>query len=221
MTYVSRLDSVSRDDLAAAGGKGANLGELIRAGLPVPPGFLITTKAYREHLEVHGLVADIKRIADLRGSAAPAAYAEAGEQIRGLITAATVSEPIQREIRAAYAALGGGAVAVRSSATAEDLAEASFAGQQDTYLNVRGPDALITAVQRCWASLWTDRAMVYRSRQGIDLAGLSLAVVVQRMVEAEAAGVMFTANPTNGRRDETGRRPRAAGLMHRARRRAT
>ncbi len=93
-------------------------------------------------------------------------------------------------------------VAVRSSATAEDLAEASFAGQQDTYLNIRGTEAVIAAITRCWGSLWTERAMTYRARQGIAPETVSLAVVVQQMVEADAAGVMFTANPANGRRDE-------------------
>ena len=107
-----------------------------------------------------------------------------------------------REITGAWVALGEVPVAVRSSATAEDLEEASFAGQQDTYLNVRGAEALLEAVRECWASLWTERAVAYRARQGIDPAELALAVVVQRMVEADAAGVMFTANPTNGRRDE-------------------
>ena len=109
---------------------------------------------------------------------------------------------LRREILRAYADLGAGPVAVRSSATAEDLEDASFAGQQETYLNVRGNDALLAAVVRCWASLWTDRAISYRARQRFDSAGLRLAVVVQRMVPADAAGVMFTANPTNGRRDE-------------------
>jgi pyruvate,water dikinase len=109
---------------------------------------------------------------------------------------------LRREIVKAYAELGGGPVAVRSSATAEDLEDASFAGQQESYLNVRGNDALLSAVVRCWASLWTDRAIAYRARQRFDSAGVRLAVVVQRMVPAEAAGVMFTANPTNGRRDE-------------------
>ena len=104
-----------------------------------------------------------------------------------------------REITEAWSALGEVPVAVRSSATAEDLEGASFAGQQDTYLNVRGAAALLDAVRECWASLWTERAMAYRARQGIDPAEVALAVVVQRMVEADAAGVMFTANPTNGR----------------------
>ena len=115
-----------------------------------------------------------------------------------------VSDSLRAEIAEAYAALGEDVpVAVRSSATAEDLPEASFAGQQDTYLNVRGLEDLLVAVRDCWASLWTARAMAYRARQGIDPATVSLAVVVQQMVDAEAAGVMFTANPSNGRRDET------------------
>ena len=104
-------------------------------------------------------------------------------------------------ILGAYRELGGSAVAVRSSATAEDLEGASFAGQQDTYLNISGPDAVLDAVRRCWASLWTARAMAYRARQGIDPAEVSLAVVVQELVDAESAGVMFTADPGTGRRD--------------------
>ena len=167
MSYVMRFAELGRGDIAVAGGKGANLGELTRAGLPVPPGFVLTTAAYRDV-----------------GVGAP------------------IPEDMAREITGAWVALGEVPVAVRSSATAEDLEGASFAGQQDTYLNVRGADALLDAVRECWASLWTERAVAYRARQGIDPAELALAVVVQRMVEAEAAGVMFTANPTNGRRDE-------------------
>ena len=133
----------------------------------------------------------------------PAGYDEASAQIRALFSD-EVSDTLRNEIADAYAALGEDVpVAVRSSATAEDLPEASFAGQQDTYLNVCGLEDLLTAVRDCWASLWTARAMAYRARQGIDPAGVSLAVVVQQMVDADSAGVMFTANPSNGRRDET------------------
>src|SRR4030095_7828354 len=111
-----------------------------------------------------------------------------------------LSDPLRAEIAEAYAVLGEDVqVAVRSSATAEDLPEASFAGQQDTYLNVRGLEDLLVAVRDCWASLWTARAMAYRARQGIDTATVSLAVVVQQLVDAEAAGVMFTATPSTGR----------------------
>src|SRR5690606_3005963 len=110
---------------------------------------------------------------------------------------------IERELLRAWGELGGGPVAVRSSATAEDLPEASFAGQQDTYLNVTDSRSLLEAVRLYWASLWNDRAIAYRRKQGIDQTGVRLAVLVQRMVPAKAAGVMFSANPVSGRRDET------------------
>jgi rifampicin phosphotransferase len=202
MTYIRRFDELERDDIDIAGGKGANLGELIGAGLPVPPGFVLTTAAYRDFVEANGVAADILRLAMLPPTADPAAYEAAGDGIRALFAAGTIPETLAREIITAQMALGDAALAVRSSATTEDLAGASFAGQQDTYLNVRGANALIEAIKNCWASLWTARAMAYRARQDIDPATVSLAVVVQRMVEADAAGVMFTANPTSGRRDQ-------------------
>jgi rifampicin phosphotransferase len=201
MIFIERFDEIGRDHIDQAGGKGANLGELMRAGLPVPPGFVLLTDAYRAHVAEHQL--DEKIIALAAPKEDPAGYDDASAQIRALF-AEDVSDTLRAEIEKAYAALGENLpVAVRSSATAEDLPEASFAGQQDTYLNVRGLEDLLTAVRDCWASLWTARAMAYRARQGIDPATVSLAVVVQQMVDAEAAGVMFTANPSNGRRDET------------------
>ncbi|MGW0480900.1 PEP/pyruvate-binding domain-containing protein [Nonomuraea sp. NPDC003214] len=174
MRLVAPLRSFGRADLASAGGKGANLGELTAGGFPVPDGFVITTDAYA--LVASGLTArdDVER--------------------------AEVPAGLRREIAAAYEELGGGPVAVRSSATAEDLPGAAFAGQQDTYLNVVGEQALLDAVRRCWGSLWTDRALAYRDRLGIDHGEVRIAVVVQRMVEAEAAGVMFTADPVTGER---------------------
>ena len=180
------LGAVGRDDVALVGGKGANLGELVQAGFAVPPGFVVTTDAYRASLAGH-----------------------------------EVPEGVRTEILAAYAALGQPPVAVRSSATVEDLAGASFAGQLDTSLNVRGDDALLDAVRRCWVSLGSDRAVAYRAQQGasagapdapdlgtpdpdtLDPDDVAVAVVVQEMVEADAAGVLFTANPANGRRQET------------------
>ena len=140
-----------------------------------------------------------------RRRAAPQDYEEASKRIRALFTGGTMPHAIAAELGAAYGRLGDAdtAVAVRSSATAEDLASASFAGQQETYLNVRGTEAVAAAVIECWASLWTARAMAYRAREGIDPDTVRLAVVVQQMVDAEAAGVMFTANPANGRRDQT------------------
>ncbi|MGA4989750.1 PEP/pyruvate-binding domain-containing protein [Nonomuraea bangladeshensis] len=166
MRLVAPLDAVGRADLPLAGGKGANLGELVRNGFPVPSGFVVTTRAY-----------------DLAG--------RDGE----------LPAELRREIAAAYEALGAGPVAVRSSATAEDLPGAAFAGQQDTYLNVVGEQALLDAVRRCWGSLHTERAVAYRARLGIDDAGVSIAVVVQRMVEADTAGVLFTADPVTGDRE--------------------
>ncbi|SDN06717.1 pyruvate, water dikinase [Geodermatophilus siccatus] len=190
---VVPLRDLDAGDLAQAGGKAANLGELIGAGFPVPDGFCVTTDAYAELAEAAGL-------ADLLDDPA----ADLARTARERILAAPVPAHVAEAVAAAYAELGESVpVAVRSSATAEDLPFASFAGQQDTYLDVVGTDAVLDAVHRCWASLWTDRAVVYRARNGIDSATTRLAVVVQRMVPASVAGVMFTANPVTGRRTET------------------
>jgi rifampicin phosphotransferase len=200
MIFIRQFDELGASDIDQAGGKGANLGELTRAGIPVPPGFVITTEAYRAYVGEHQLNDKITALA--AASEDPAEYDDASAQIRALFSD-ELSDTVGTEVAEAYAALAQPPVAVRSSATAEDLPEASFAGQQDTYLNVRGLEDLLVAVRDCWASLWTARAMAYRARQGINPATLSLAVVVQQMVDADAAGVMFTANPSNGRRDET------------------
>ena len=189
MALVAPLSHFGRDDLGLAGGKGANLGELVRAGLPVPDGFVVTTAAY---------VAAIGSL-DLR--IAERLAADGGVSIRADVEAVTVPTEIRTEIVDAHVALGRAPVAVRSSATAEDLPGAAFAGQQDTFLNVIGEEALIDAVYRCWGSLWTDRAIDYRARLGIDSAEVSIAVVVQQMVDAEVAGVMLTADPVSGDRD--------------------
>src|SRR5918995_5746638 len=205
MTYSAWLDDIRKDDIALVGGKGANLGELSHAGLPVPPGFVLTTRAYDAFVEAGGLKDEIVGRASAARAEDPGAFEEVAEGIRALFSGGKVPEEMAHEIRAAYEEMSEDAetpVAVRSSATAEDLPGASFAGQQDTYLNVRGAETLLEAIKSSWASLWTARAMAYRARQGIDPATVSLAVVVQRMVESEAAGVMFTANPSNGRRDQ-------------------
>ncbi|GAA5082673.1 pyruvate,water dikinase [Thermocatellispora tengchongensis] len=190
--FTAPLAAFGAGDLGRAGGKGANLGELVRAGFPVPGGFVVTTAAYDAVVRAAGLDAVIAAGLD-RGD---------GAAIRAAFEDAPLPGALRREIAGAYARLGGGPVAVRSSATAEDLPGAAFAGQQDTYLNVIGEDALLGAVRRCWGSLWTDRAIAYRARRGIAPAGVRIAVVVQRMVPAEAAGVMFTADPVTGARDE-------------------
>ncbi|WP_427019019.1 PEP/pyruvate-binding domain-containing protein [Pseudarthrobacter sp. P1] len=188
--------------IALVGGKAANLGELARAQLPVPRGFALTTAAYRQAMAPAGLGEVLAAI----GTTDPtdlAALAQLAGRARALVLAAEVPPEIAGAVRSAYSGLGSGvAVAVRSSATAEDLPFASFAGQQETYLNIVGADAVVAAVQRCWASLWTDRAVSYRAANGIDPADVALAVVVQVMVDAVAAGVLFTANPVTGRRRE-------------------
>jgi phosphoenolpyruvate synthase/pyruvate phosphate dikinase len=173
-------------ELATAGGKGANLGALLRAGFPVPDGFVVTTAAYDRFVADNGLA---ERIVSLAGD--PGAIGE-------LFVGGTVPGEVSQAITAAYADLGAGAVAVRSSATAEDLPGASFAGQQETFLNVTGSEAVLAAVRRCWASLWTERAMAYRAARASE-GPLSIAVVIQHMVPAAVSGVLFTANPGNGR----------------------
>ena len=189
MRFVVSLGDLGQDDLATAGGKAANLGELVRAGFPVPDGFVVTTDAYATVIQPLDLGIP-ERIA-----------ADDGAAVRADIEAAPMPAELRTEITNAYSALGTGPVAVRSSATAEDLPGAAFAGQQDTYLNVVGEAALIDAVRRCWGSLWTERAIAYRSRIKIDSAEIRIAVVVQRMINSEVAGVMFTADPVSGDRE--------------------
>ena len=190
---VVPITSLGRADLALAGGKGANLGELVRGGFLVPDAVVVSTAAYTSVVESNGLAATIE--AGLRAG-------DGGAGIRAAFEGATVPDELRAELVEAYAMLGGGPVAVRSSATAEDLPGAAFAGQQDTYLNVVGEAAILEAVRRCWGSLWTERAIAYRDRRDVARAAVEIAVVVQRMVPAEHAGVMFTANPVTGARDE-------------------
>lgn len=207
MEHVRWLDDIGRSDLAVAGGKGANLGELTRAGFDVPWGFVVTTRAYHAFLSEAGLADAIAQAAGSVVPDDPASAQAASRAIATLFDGADVPADLAAEVTSAYGLLGAGSVAVRSSATAEDLAEASFAGQQETFLDVVGAAGLNVAIKRCWASLWTDRALAYRARLAAAgtpvAAGLGLAVVVQRLVPALAAGVMFTANPANGRRHET------------------
>src|SRR5690348_1214426 len=190
--------------LERVGGKGASLARMAAADLPVPPGFHITTAAYRRFVAENGLQEAILAAVRAVSPDQPATLDEASAQISRLYAANSMPGDIAEAVRRAYADLGGEdpAVAVRSSATAEDLPEMSFAGQQETYLNMRGPAAVLDAVQRCWASLWTARAIGYRARQGIAPQDVSLAVVVQELVPAGAAGILFTANPVTGARDQ-------------------
>src|SRR3954452_21121713 len=191
LPYVVPLAEVGAGDVAVAGGKGANLGELVRAGFRVPDGFVVATRLY----------ADALRAASLDPSAASDPAADGGvasleEAVRNLELPAALQTPVLD----AYHGLGGGPVAVRSSATAEDLPGAAFAGQQETFLNVVGDEAVLDALRACWASLWGERAVAYRREVGF--AGVpQIAVIVQRMVPAAYAGVLFTADPVTGERD--------------------
>jgi pyruvate, water dikinase len=189
------FDAVRKDDISLAGGKGANLGELTGAGIAVPPGYVITASAYddffrtaRLHEETAGLLTDVK----------DSAIADVASKMRALIGGADMPDHLASGIVAAYQQMGGGPVAVRSSATAEDLPEASFAGQQETYLNIEGETEVLRAVQRCWASLFEERAVHYRATAGLGQVDAKMAVVVQRMVQADRSGVMFTVNPVSG-----------------------
>ncbi len=200
--YVLFFEEIDASDLPQVGGKGANLGELTRAGLPVPGGFCITTEAYKyiaEHADLTAL------LAALSGETGREQLAEIAQAIREHLLQVSLPKELAAAVRAAYISLGQGVsvpipVAVRSSATAEDLPFASFAGQQDTYLNIVGEEALLDAVRRCWASLWTERAVSYRRSNRVDTYSVSLSVVVQRMIDVAVAGVLFTANPLTGRR---------------------
>ena len=194
------LGEAGQEALASIGGKASNLGELVRAGFRVPRGFSITTHAYADAAGAAKIDSLVDALANTPVRDTPRLTSLASD-IRSRITSAPLDDRLVTAIVEAYQALGDEIpVAVRSSATAEDLASASFAGQQDTFLDICGDGALVDAVRRCWASLWTDRAVIYRATARIDQREVRLAVVVQKMVRAEAAGVLFTANPLTGRR---------------------
>ena len=202
---VRRFEELSRADVAYAGGKGANLGELTRAGLPVPPGFVVGAPAYAAFCDARGLRERIA--AELEGlDVDDAAALEAtARRLRELIEAEPVPPEVDEAVRVAYAELAGAdpvaAVAVRSSATAEDTEAASFAGMNETFLNVRGADAVVAAVRRCWSSLFGARTVFYRAARGFGQAEMDIAVVVQRQILATRAGVMFTIDPATGAGD--------------------
>jgi len=189
--------------LARVGGKGMNLSVMARAGFPVPPGFIVPTEGYRDFVAANGLQAQIVTLANATIVEDPASLEATSQYIQTLFAHGEMppqwTAAIQQALEGELASI---AVAVRSSATAEDLPGLSFAGQQDTYLNVIGPQAVIDAVRRCWASLWTARAIGYRARNHINPDSVALAVVVQRMVASEVSGILFTANPLTGKRDE-------------------
>ena len=193
---------VGAQDVALVGGKGANLGEMTRHGVPVPPGFVVTVTSYRRFLVESGLVGTLHRILDGLNVHDPVVLESAAARAQRTIMGSPLSRTLAREIAEAYERLGGGLVAVRSSATAEDLPDASFAGQQRTYLNVQEIDRVLETVRGCWASLFEARAIFYREEQHFDQLSVGIAVPVQRMVQSEIAGVMFTAEPTRSDRSK-------------------
>ncbi len=193
------IDDIEGTDLEIAGGKGASLGELTSAGMPVPSGFVVTAESYRSFLETNNIDEDLVELTDVDAEDA-SELSEAAARAQERIMDGEFPADLREEIESAYAKVGDGAepyVAVRSSATAEDLPDASFAGQQETFLNVTGED-LIERIRECWASLFTPRAIYYRAEQGFETDAVDIAVVVQEMVDAEVSGVLFTSHPSTG-----------------------
>ena len=188
---------VSLEDVASVGGKGASLGEMTHAGIPVPPGFVVTTDVFTQFLEGNHLAGRVRQLLAGLDANNSALLNERSHQIKRLLLGTAILPEIATEVRHAYHKLGAGLVAVRSSATAEDSPEASFAGQQSTYLNVTGDEEVLRAIRECWASLYEPRAIFYRIEQGFAHEDVVIAVVVQRMVQADRSGVMFTVEPVS------------------------
>jgi len=199
---IAWFAEVGKEDIGLAGGKGANLGEMTRARIPVPPGFIVTADAYRRFLAASGLRPTIEKLVSPLDYNDSAQLQRVSRQIKDRMVTVPVPQDIVRDIKEAYRQFGGGSVAVRSSATAEDLSEASFAGQQATFLNVTGEDAVVEAVRACWASLFEARAIFYRHDKGFDHLSVAIAVPVQRMVQSERSGVMFTVETDTGDRSK-------------------
>ncbi|MEM1563453.1 MAG: PEP/pyruvate-binding domain-containing protein, partial [Candidatus Bathyarchaeia archaeon] len=192
------FENLRKTDIPLVGGKNANLGEMLSAGIPVPHGFAITAYAYRRFIEETGIANEIYKIIKetVKDPNNPKQYEEASKKIRALIESTSMPKDIEEAIKAAYRELcrrlnvDDVFVAVRSSATAEDLPDASFAGQQETYLNVRGENEVIEKTVKCWSSLFTPRAIFYRTQKGFAHEKVLISVGVQKMVHAKAAGVM-------------------------------
>jgi len=189
------FDEVGKNDVGLVGGKGANLGEMTQAGIPVPPGFIVTAESYFYFIEKSDLGKELRKVLEPLDHHNNEDLQEASVKCKEIINGAKMLKEIAEEIRKAYKEMSEGLVAVRSSATAEDLPEASFAGQQRTYLNIEGEDEVVAAVQGCWASLFEARAIFYRGEQGFDHFQVGIAVPVQRMVQSETSGVMFSIEP--------------------------
>ncbi|NVO66532.1 phosphoenolpyruvate synthase [Methanofollis tationis] len=200
MPNILWLEAISKDDIPLVGGKGASLGEMASVGLPVPKAFVVTAQAFRKFLVQTGLedsLFDLLTDVDVENSEE---LEDVSRNVKNLVLDAKMPDDIREEIIQAYGKMGPDnmVVAVRSSATAEDLPDASFAGQQETYLNIRGDAAVVEAVQMCWASLYGARAIYYRAKQGFDDRTVNIAVVVQQLIRSEKSGVMFSSHPVTG-----------------------
>ena len=202
--YVVKFEDLSKSDIGIAGGKGANLGELTQAGIPVPPGFVVTAQAYEYFMDEAGINGKVMSILEETDINDTKALQAAAEEIKQIIVESPIPEDLVMFIREYYNELcqrvgeDDTDVAIRSSATAEDLPEASFAGQQDTFLHVSGDDEVIEYIRKCWASLFEARAIFYREENNFEHSKVYIAVVVQKMANADKAGVMFTVNPSTG-----------------------
>lgn len=200
MPNVLWLEEIKKEDINSVGGKGASLGEMTAIGLPVPKAFVVTAQAFRKFLIETGIEEELFRRLERLDVDDNGALESVSKDVQGLVLSVEMPDQIREEIVAAYDRMGedGTVVAVRSSATAEDLPDASFAGQQDTFLNILGETDLLEAVQQCWASLYGARAIYYRSKQGFDDRSVNIAVVVQELIRSEKSGVMFTSHPVTG-----------------------
>jgi len=209
-SLVLWFENLRNTDVPIVGGKNASLGEMIHAGMPVPPGFAVTAYAYEKFIKQTGIAKKIYKIIKetVKDPNDPKQYDAASKKIRALVEKTSMPPKIASSIKSAYKELTkrlnlkDAFVAVRSSATAEDLPDASFAGQQETYLNVKGPNELLENVVKCWSSLFTPRAIFYRNEKGFAHEQVFISVGVQKMVDSRAAGVMFTINPVTGNTDE-------------------
>jgi pyruvate, water dikinase len=200
--HIVGLEEVSESDLPLVGGKASKLGELVRRGLPIPPGFVVTTQFYQDFVDATSLAQEIPSALKEIDPADSTSFDRASQRIRSAFESAEFPPDMRQEIVSAYESyVQQNEVvfsAVRSSATTEDLDDASFAGLQDTYLNVRGTDAVLRDIRRCWGSLFTSRVLVYRARKGFDRATLRLAVLIMKMVNSSTSGILFTRDPNTG-----------------------
>ena len=199
---IAWFDTIGLSDRPAVGGKGGSLGELTRAGIAVPPGFVVRTEAFEQFIVALDAAEPVRAPVEALDPDHLEQVQAVTAAIRARIVQAPLPAAVEAAIRAAYAALAGAGepVAVRSSATTEDAEDASFAGLQDTYLWVIGEDQVVAQTRNCWASLYSVESVCYRRKHGLPEAGVAMAVVIQRMVDARCAGVMFTRSPTTGDR---------------------